>query len=87
MQQDNTWQDKGPGKETSKPRHDKKTRQEKKFFFSKKVVRPKNRKAATLQRVDGFIFYMSTYTFLHFLHVYYIHVYMCENYKKNKQKM
>ena len=79
MQQYNTWQDKGPGKETSKPRQKMQTdktqktrkqeRQEKKFFFSKKVhskscgFRPKSRKAASLQTADGFIFYMSTYDF------------------------
>ena len=40
MQQDNTWQDKGPGKETSKPRHKtrKKERQEKKISSPKKYT-------------------------------------------------
>ena len=40
MQQDNTWQDKGPGKETSKPRmtmkQDKKTRDKEKSSSSPK---------------------------------------------------
>ena len=74
MQQDNTWQDKGPGKETSKPRQYSKTdkttrpRQEQKFFSKKDTLkscgfRPKSRKAASLQTADGFIFYMSTYAF------------------------
>ena len=69
MQQDNTWQDKGPGKETSKPRQYSKTdkttrqRQEKKTHSKSCGFRPKSRKAASLQTADGFIFYMSTYAF------------------------
>ena len=43
MQQDNTWQDKGPGKETSKPRQyssktDKTTDQDKKKRHTQKAV-------------------------------------------------
>ena len=74
MQQDNTLQDKGPGKETSKPRmtmkQDKKTRDKEKTSSSPKSTHskscgfhPKSRKAVSLQTADGLIFYISTYAF------------------------
>ena len=45
-------------------RQDNKTKTRKKDTLKKLCgFRPKSRKAASLQRADGFIFYMSTYAF------------------------